>query len=151
MYNHNKAQQSKNRMHISWDILYPHQRGTRFLCFLFYDDSGNQFYSYGSTLIPAWKSNHVHYNVWDEITCPFPILDSLFSISAIVQLKFNISIYENYMKLYIYIYINSIGIIHLGVVSCHPHTTSSTSMSTQSPYYWRTTLSETSLSPFLYA
>ena len=25
MYNHNKAQQSKNRMHISWDILYRHQ------------------------------------------------------------------------------------------------------------------------------
>ena len=25
MYNHNKAQQSKNRSHISWDILYdPH-------------------------------------------------------------------------------------------------------------------------------
>ena len=23
MYNHNKAQQSKNRVHISWDILYP--------------------------------------------------------------------------------------------------------------------------------
>ena len=22
MYNHNKAQQSKNRLHISWDILY---------------------------------------------------------------------------------------------------------------------------------
>ena len=24
MYNHNKAQQSKNRVHISWDILYVH-------------------------------------------------------------------------------------------------------------------------------
>ena len=24
MYNHNKAQQSKNRVHISWDILYTH-------------------------------------------------------------------------------------------------------------------------------
>ena len=24
MYNHNKAQQSKNRVHISWDILYIH-------------------------------------------------------------------------------------------------------------------------------
>ena len=23
MYNHNKAQQSKNRVHISWDILFP--------------------------------------------------------------------------------------------------------------------------------
>ena len=22
MYNHNKAQQSKNRVHISWDLLY---------------------------------------------------------------------------------------------------------------------------------
>ena len=29
MYNHNKAQQSKNRVHISWDILYvlPHNIG----------------------------------------------------------------------------------------------------------------------------
>ena len=25
MYNHNKAQQSKNRVHISWDILYLHK------------------------------------------------------------------------------------------------------------------------------
>ena len=25
MYNHNKAQQSKNRVHISWDILYAHE------------------------------------------------------------------------------------------------------------------------------
>ena len=24
MYNHNKAQQSKNRVHISWDIVYVH-------------------------------------------------------------------------------------------------------------------------------
>ena len=24
MYNHNKAQQSKNHVHISWDILYEH-------------------------------------------------------------------------------------------------------------------------------
>ena len=22
--------------------------------------------------IPAWISNHIHYKVWDEITCPFP-------------------------------------------------------------------------------
>ena len=26
MYNHNKAQQSKNRVHISWDILYVSQK-----------------------------------------------------------------------------------------------------------------------------
>ena len=26
MYNHNKAQQSKNRVHISWDILYAYQQ-----------------------------------------------------------------------------------------------------------------------------
>ena len=26
MYNHNKAQQSKNRVHISWDILYHTQK-----------------------------------------------------------------------------------------------------------------------------
>ena len=38
MYNHNKAQQSKNRVHISWDILYSlkeRAHGPRFvvLCF----------------------------------------------------------------------------------------------------------------------
>ena len=27
MYNHNKAQQSKNRVHISWDILYSTDTG----------------------------------------------------------------------------------------------------------------------------
>ena len=30
------------------------------------------FFSDGSTLIPAWKSNHIHYKVWEEITYPFP-------------------------------------------------------------------------------
>ena len=37
MYNHNKAQQSKNRVHISWDILYVSQTsdnwGALFACF----------------------------------------------------------------------------------------------------------------------
>ena len=29
------------------------------------------FYQHGLTLIPAWISNYIHYNVWDEITYPF--------------------------------------------------------------------------------
>ena len=29
------------------------------------------FYWHGLTLIPAWISNRIHYNVWDEITYPF--------------------------------------------------------------------------------
>ena len=29
------------------------------------------FYYYGLTLIPAWISNYIHYNMWDEITYPF--------------------------------------------------------------------------------
>ena len=29
------------------------------------------FYEHGLTLIPAWISNYIHYNVWDEITYPF--------------------------------------------------------------------------------
>ena len=29
------------------------------------------FYQHGLTLIPTWISNHIHYNVWDEITYPF--------------------------------------------------------------------------------
>ena len=34
-----------------------------------YFDSG-PFYSHGSTLILAWISNYIHYEVWDEITNP---------------------------------------------------------------------------------
>ena len=30
------------------------------------------FYQHSLTLIPAWVSNYVHYNVWDEIIYPFP-------------------------------------------------------------------------------
>ena len=30
------------------------------------------FYYHGLTLIPAWISNYTLYNVWDEITNPFP-------------------------------------------------------------------------------
>ena len=29
------------------------------------------FYSHGLTLIPAWISNYIHYNAWDEITYSF--------------------------------------------------------------------------------
>ena len=36
-----------------------------------YSTSG-PFYWRGSTLIPAWTSNYIHYNVWDEIIHPFP-------------------------------------------------------------------------------
>ena len=28
------------------------------------------FYWHGLILFPAWKSNHIHYKVWDEITYP---------------------------------------------------------------------------------
>ena len=30
-----------------------------------------RFYQHGLTLIPAWISNYIHYDVWDEITYPF--------------------------------------------------------------------------------
>ena len=30
------------------------------------------FYLHGLALIPAWVNNYIHYNVWDEITYPFP-------------------------------------------------------------------------------
>ena len=29
------------------------------------------FYYHGLTLIPAWISNYIHFNVWDEITYQF--------------------------------------------------------------------------------
>ena len=29
------------------------------------------FYYHGLTLMQAWRSNYIHYNVWDEITYPF--------------------------------------------------------------------------------
>ena len=34
-------------------------------------DSRGPFYKHGLTLIPAWISNYIHYNVWDEITYQF--------------------------------------------------------------------------------
>ena len=34
--------------------------------------SWDPFYSHGLTLIPALISNYVHYNMWGEITYPFP-------------------------------------------------------------------------------
>ena len=33
--------------------------------------SSGPFYQHGLTLIPASRSNYIHYNVWDEITYPF--------------------------------------------------------------------------------
>ena len=32
----------------------------------------DRFYLYGLTLIPAWISNHIPINVWDELIHPFP-------------------------------------------------------------------------------
>ena len=29
------------------------------------------FYEHGLTFIPAWISNYIHYEMWDEITYPF--------------------------------------------------------------------------------
>ena len=34
-------------------------------------DIWGPFYQHGLTLIPAWISNYIHYNVWDEVTYPF--------------------------------------------------------------------------------
>ena len=34
-------------------------------------DTSGPFYLHGLTLIPAWISNYIHYNVSDEITYPF--------------------------------------------------------------------------------
>ena len=47
-----------------------------FLSFSTWHSSGNfstwgPFYQHGLTFIPAWISNYIHYNVWDEITYPF--------------------------------------------------------------------------------
>ena len=37
----------------------------------FYIEAWGPFYEHGLILIPAWISNHVPCNVWDEITYPF--------------------------------------------------------------------------------
>ena len=39
-------------------------------------DTRGSFYQHGSTLTPAWISNHIHYKMWDEITYPFPNFNS---------------------------------------------------------------------------
>ena len=33
--------------------------------------SSGPFYKHSLTLIPAWVSNYIHYEVWDEITYTF--------------------------------------------------------------------------------
>ena len=35
-------------------------------------DPSGSFYYHGLTLIPSWICNYIHYDVWDEITYPFP-------------------------------------------------------------------------------
>ena len=37
-----------------------------------YDISRGPFYKQGLTLIAGWIFNHIHYNVWDEISLSFP-------------------------------------------------------------------------------
>ena len=89
IYNHNKAQQSKNRVHISWDILYTLIRYTysytilRKTVYLYWSQKKDHRSRYipgplhlqGWTLIPAWVSKHAPCKVWDEITHPFPNFD----------------------------------------------------------------------------
>ena len=35
------------------------------------------FYWHGLILMPAWISNYIRHNVWDEITYPFPNFNGL--------------------------------------------------------------------------
>ena len=37
-------------------------------------NSWGPFYWHGLILILAWLNEYIHYNVWDEITYPFPHL-----------------------------------------------------------------------------
>ena len=55
MYNHNKAQQSKNRVHISWDILY--KKRIRIIEFLFLYVHAYQM-SYRFLIIMTMIVNH---------------------------------------------------------------------------------------------
>ena len=41
-------------------------------CNNLWDCAQGTFYQHGLTLIPAWISNHVPSNIWNEITYPFP-------------------------------------------------------------------------------
>ena len=61
MYNHNKAQQSKNRVHISWDILYiinMHRAAFWFVFLYLYDqtlvESYDPFTPYSSELLQGY-------------------------------------------------------------------------------------------------
>ena len=54
MYNHNKAQQSKNRVHISWDILYMREQSvssTLSTPTVYFSDSKVQVAKMGSTWV----------------------------------------------------------------------------------------------------
>ena len=48
---------------ISWNVI-------TYAC-LIPDNPRGSFYKHGLTLIPAWISNYIYYNVWYEITYPF--------------------------------------------------------------------------------
>ena len=73
MYNHNKAQQSKNRLHISWDILYHNESGMKiFVRVMSHEGYGLSNYQQLNSLftILFYADNKEDINLWNVITHP---------------------------------------------------------------------------------
>ena len=49
-------------------------------------NQGPLFYEHRFTLIPAWRSNYIHYEVCDEIIYPFPNLNGTISSHFLLEL-----------------------------------------------------------------
>ena len=63
MHNHNKAQQSKNRVHISWDILYSDIRDIVMWLFM--------YHAISSARIAVDGFAHKYLDIWKEdALCP---------------------------------------------------------------------------------
>ena len=43
------------------------------------------FYEHGLILLPTWISNHILYDIWDEITYPFPNFNGWLRIYLIIE------------------------------------------------------------------
>ena len=60
MYNHNKAQQSKNRVHISWDILYDHHDHHKTISYLNRNVSTMDLQAHSNEIHSKDVGDHIH-------------------------------------------------------------------------------------------
>ena len=107
MYNHNKAQQSKNRVHISWDILYVSKHWTDSVVRILLSVRSyymSHFYYMIYIWLPArwdailslWSPTNYNYDVFDLFL--FVFLSNVFFLNKIIYLPYIQQLSENYVK-----------------------------------------------------